>query len=191
MSKYSGKCDFYDTISLYGIDYIKNSDVYVGSFSTKNRNHKIKINSSKDCIPYYPFIISCAGFNKDKSTIYLSDESWVDIEEKEWLNRWLAEILKEYDRCKRKKAPFDEEIVFEKLCFGLIDLGFRRSLYSHDTELREIISRVAKYSKKATVKGIHLGTKNNLYREPLYEEMVKNGYSKEYAKEWIYGKEKK
>lgn len=166
MSKYSGKCDFYDNLCIheYTEEELKNNIIiYIG-----NSKNPLKIDSYKSLIPYYPHIISVGSFDneKRKSTIYLTSKSWVDIEEEESLNFYLSQILRVYNRCKRKKVPFDLDMARK-------ELGY---LYNDIKEvIDELIDRVNKYGKKANIDGLHLPFKEQCYRKILIDEMLRNG----------------
>lgn len=60
MSKYSGKCDFYDVICIWGEDAILNCDIYVGG-------KKVEANSIDDLRPYFGTIIAGMGISKEKN----------------------------------------------------------------------------------------------------------------------------
>lgn len=78
MSKFSGKCDFYDHISIAGLENVLKSKVYVGRSS-----QPLNLTCEADCVPYYPYVISSCGCTHGVGTIYLTERSWVDIEEKQ------------------------------------------------------------------------------------------------------------
>lgn len=78
MSKFSGKCDFYDHISIAGLENVLKSKVYVGRSS-----QPLDLTCEADCVPYYPYVISSCGCTHGVGTIYLTERSWVDIEEKQ------------------------------------------------------------------------------------------------------------
>lgn len=81
MSRFSGKCDFCDEIEIFGLDHILNCRVYVG-----DSDIPLRLTCLKDCIPYYPYVITMSGMNmKDKvGEIHLTPKSWVDIEEERY-----------------------------------------------------------------------------------------------------------
>ena len=107
MSLYSGKCDLYDSLIMihnYTEDKIKNDvKIYVG-----NNKEPLKINDMKDLIPYYPHLICMSHYDnaEKKAVIYITDRSFVDIEEQESLEFKLKQVLKVYNRCKKKNIPF-------------------------------------------------------------------------------------
>lgn len=77
MSKFSGKCDFYDEIAIFGLEHILNSEIYVGS-----GEEPLKLTCLADCVPYYPYIVSFSHHDNVKNCGYirLTAKSWVDIE---------------------------------------------------------------------------------------------------------------
>lgn len=76
MSRFSGKCDFYDHITIHGLDSVLESRVYVG-----RSTEPLELTCRADCIPYYPYVISSCG--GPVGNIYLTEKSWVDIEEEQ------------------------------------------------------------------------------------------------------------
>ncbi len=172
MSKFSGKCDFYDSIMIHGLPRILSSDIYIG-----DNIIPLRIDTEKDCIPYYPYLVSTSAMNKEgKSTIVLTSRSYVDINEEEQLNNTLKTVLRIYNRCKRNHVPFDEEITLNQMKF----------LVTEDYE-RELVHRVALYGNKATISDIHKPF-HNYYRDLLFDEMISNGYDKQRAYYWVYKK---
>lgn len=81
MSRFSGKCDFCDEIEIFGLDHILNSDVYVG-----DSKQPLRLASLRDCVPYFPYVVSMAHHNQEKNRGYirLTSKSWVDIEEERY-----------------------------------------------------------------------------------------------------------
>jgi len=172
MSRFSGKCDCYDSlvcISRYTEDeLINNVKIYVG-----NEEEPLHIESYKDLIPYYPYIIGSACYNnvERKAVIHLSSESFVDREEREFLESYFKDVLREYNRCKRNKVEFDVEATVDKV-----------SWWTNKDIIREIASRVKQYGRKANTYGIHMPM-HEIYRKELVKEMVANGLK---PHEWGY-----
>ena len=101
MSRFSGKCDFYDHLFMAAenekdaFEKFRGTKLYkmkpnseclpVKDVSDFNKSWiPIQYESLDDLIPYYPYIITmsfCDNNDSDNSTIILSSESWVDIEE--------------------------------------------------------------------------------------------------------------
>lgn len=80
MSRFSGKCDFCDEIEILGLDKILMSNVYVGDSTSP-----LELKTLEDCIPYYPYVVSCSFTNKESGgVIHLTEKSWVDIEEEKY-----------------------------------------------------------------------------------------------------------
>lgn len=121
---------------------------------------RIEYSSIKDLIPFYPHIIALSV----GSTVCLSSESYVDREERNSLEFMLKEVLRIYNRCKRKKIEFDVDEAVDEVSW----LGWNYEVY------REITERVKLHGKKATVGGIHLRM-HEIYRRELAEDMIKNG----------------
>ena len=96
---------------------------------------KIEYSSIKDLIPYYPHItaFSCG------SVICLSRESFVDSEEREILEWRLKDLLRIYNRCKRKKIEFDVEESLKDMFWS----DWNKEPY------RELANRVKEKGKKA------------------------------------------
>ena len=164
MSRYSGRSDVYDTfvaIHNYTDEELRNNvEVYI------DNNTPLQIDSLKSLIPYYPHIISSACFdNKErKAVIHIASTSSVDTEEEKYLISYLEEILKIYDRCKRKKIEFNVDDVVKELAW-----------FNWNIEpITEIANRVKEKGKRATVDGIHLRM-HECYRQLLVNEMIKNG----------------
>lgn len=172
MSKFSGKCDFYDHIEIFGVDNTLSSDIYIG------RNIiPFRFETEKDLIPYYPYLIAMSAWDNEtkKGMIILSEESFVDREEKEHLTYSLNHLLRYYNKCKRNHIPYDPDEAVSAVwgdSYGT----------AHDKVLAE---RVLQYGKKATIDGVH--TKYHQYlRDGLYQEMIDNGYNPFKTWYWVY-----
>lgn len=98
MSRFSGKCDFADTISIYGIDFIiKNCKVFQNQKELKLNKHSI--------IKYFPYLVSSMGMSKDSGgAINLTSESYVDSQNKEIIKWYLEDLQK----IKEGEKPFFE-----------------------------------------------------------------------------------
>lgn len=164
MSRYSGKCDCYDSLVMiheYTEDELKNNvRIYVG-----NSDIPLKIESYKDLIPFYPYLIGSACFDNEerKSIIHLSSESFVDREERESLEYKLKHLMRIYNRCKRKKVEFNVEEAVKEISWN----GW------NEKACRELAERVREKGKRATIDGLHLEM-HERYRKELVNEMIKN-----------------
>lgn len=96
MSRFSGKCDFADTISIYGIDFIiKNCKIFQNKKELKLNKHSI--------IKYFPYLVSSMGMSKDSGgTITLTSESYIDSQNKERIKWYLEDLQK----IKEGEEPF-------------------------------------------------------------------------------------
>ena len=165
MSKFSGKCDVYDSligINRYTEEELKNNvKIYVG-----NNTEPLHIEKISDLIPYYPYLIAVGCYDnvERKSVIHLSSESFVDREERESIEWRLKDLIRIYNRCKRKKIEFDVEDAVKQITWN----GWNEEPY------RELANRVKENGKKAAVDGIHLKM-HEIYRKELVDEMLENG----------------
>jgi hypothetical protein len=165
VSKYSGRCDAYDSLIMiheYTDEELRdNVKIYIG-YNTE----PLPIKSKKELIPYYAHLVGCAFYNNEekKSIIYLSSESCTDQEEKDSLAFKLKRVLTIYNRCKRKKIEFNIEEVVKELSWD----GWDDHIY------REIANRVKENGNKANTDGIHLKI-HEYYRRELVKEMIANG----------------
>lgn len=77
MSRFSGKCDFFDEIEIFGLEHILNSEVCVG-----DSKEPLKLTCLADCVPYFPHIVCFSHHDNAKNCghIRLTEKSWVDIE---------------------------------------------------------------------------------------------------------------
>lgn len=181
MSKFCGKCDCYDhffmrsgTIEDVEAE-IKRTNFYI--FTENGRRHKLDIHSIKDLAPYYPYLIAMGSWwNKEHGTIVFSSESFVDREEREFMEWDLRDALAEYKKCKRKKIPFDPDAYYDKIS----------SYWSH-SYTREIIDRVARDGLKANLDGLHSDFKDKYERSELARELKKLGHDTHFINEWVFG----
>lgn len=171
----SGKCDFGDTCEIFGINnIIKNYDVYV----YPNDIIPLKITSEKDLIAYYPYLVSLMCKDKNSGTIILSEKSFIDSEEKDWLTIIMNNVIKYYKKCKRKKVDFDKQEAIKLIVWPIND-------EPEDYQI-EIVNRVAKYGDKATLDGLHDRIHERM-RDEWYQMMVDAGWDKNKAHIWVYG----
>lgn len=166
ISKFSGKCDFCDTISMLGErdgvrNFIENSLIYIGASETP-----LSVSSEKDLIQYYPYIIVAMYSDNvlGKHIIRLSSESYVDREERSYLEyvvKWLNRIR---NRCMRKHITFDIESAVEEVIWNRRDAE----------QTYELVNRVSNKGKRASIEGIHMSIYEH-YRKDLADEMIKEG----------------
>lgn len=96
MSKFSGKCDFYDEIKIFGLDKVLSAKIYIGE-----NDYPLPINTYYDCIQYFPHIVIMSFYDSVAGCqiIRLSEKSWVDIEERRYgkmpIHDYYRQLLKE------------------------------------------------------------------------------------------------
>lgn len=172
----SGKCDFSDTVELYGADKILSG---YKIYAAHNDVIPLKFQKQADLIAYYPYIVAMMyGNNKDGyGEIHLSERSYIDVGEEKDME-WRMELVKRiYRRCKRKKIPFDRAAAEKELClFNEPMSGYKK----------EIIDRVENLGDKATIEDIHDEWHDKMRKE-WYELMVANGWDEVAAYRWVFG----
>lgn len=102
MSKFSGKFDFYDEIEIFGLDYILSAKIYVDG-----KNEPLNLTCQKDCIPYYPYIVSIASYSKNP-VLHLTAKSWVDIEEEQYGHMRVHDLYRELLKEEMEKYSLEE-----------------------------------------------------------------------------------
>lgn len=176
MSKYSGKCDFYDFIATNGAEKVLNQkSVYLGQNIVP-----LAFKTPSDLVPYYPHIVSI--FYGD--TIRITTESYIDVQERMTVKDNYNFLIKEMSKL---HGNFNEEQIFEKIVRQWIG-------YWSDVKKEYYISliRVAlKYNcdKNANLNYVHMPV-YDMYRGFLYEEMLNNFWPEEDAYKWCYGLER-
>lgn len=171
----SGKCDFQDTVELYGADKILNN---YKIYAAGNDVIPLKFEKPSDLIAYYPYIVGMMCGSKDGyGEIHLSERSHIDAEEEENM-KWRMDTVKRiWRRCKRKKIPFDRTAAEKALC------TFRESMSGYK---KEIIDRVEGLGDKATIEDIHDEWHDKMRKE-WYELMITNGWDEVTAYRWVFG----
>lgn len=147
MSKYSGKCDFCDTIDMYGEDWILNkSKIYI---HTNRKNKVIKFDKPSDLIPFYPHIISSmASSKKTGSTIWLSQYPYPYEENKEYWDMTVKRFKHKlaYQRQKARKTG-DSFNLADFTAQFIRDWTFFRE---NDDQLWDVCNQIVE--KKSTIK---------------------------------------
>lgn len=173
MSRFSGKCDLYDSlIDIHGVT----DDTDWSKIRIYHKDELLIISSVRDLIPYSAYIIGVATSSNGYYSATISDESLVDSEEHVILDFYLKYAKRIYNRCKRKHLEFNvEEAIHEMSVFGV-----------GRPYLKTICERVKEHPVSAKIDGIHIESYDRLRKE-LYDEMLKYGYDKDYAKVWCFG----
>ena len=181
MSKFCGKCDFYDSFIAIRCkgdekqveENLKKLRLFI--YGRDGRTHRLKSDTIKDIAKYYPFIeaVMC-GECDGSSTIILSSDSFIDQEERQHLGFYIKDIERYYNRCKRKKDSF------------VVDECVKEFSYWSNSELyRTIAERFAKNGKKAKFDDIHLPLQEH-YRREWFDELVRVGYTEYEAYDWAF-----
>mgnify|MGYP007069954144 CR=1 FL=1 len=164
MSRYSGKCDFGDTYEILG-ERMKNADVFIG-----DNKVPLELNSKKDALPYFPFIVGLMGSSDEKTVIYLSSESYVDEHEREILDMEWLQMQRLYRKLAKKGIPTVETLIAGSL--------------SQDVQMAQaMIDMKGKGSRPDNLTLSYL----DYYRENLYKDMIASGYDEDLSYRWAYG----
>lgn len=122
MGSITGKSDFSDIVLMhYSPKEVLNGSVRI-------HRSKIELNSERDLIPYYPYLISTLASEKTDSGVKLSidlmSESYTDIKEREFLSSFIYDVIW---LLKSKK------IKVEDLTPVILKEAFSGSLFSKET----------------------------------------------------------
>lgn len=103
MGRFTGKCDFYDEVKMFSDsdeEFCRISKVYID---------KALIDTSAPfkLIPYYTHIVSSMSSSKDNKIIFLTRESWLDIEEREWNSTKIYHCIMWARKAKKNNEQFD------------------------------------------------------------------------------------
>lgn len=106
MSKFTGKCDLYDSAFMLQDDpedFVKNSVFYL-------ERGKLDVKAVKDLIPYCTHLTAAAAYSKGSgNTIHLSRDSFIDSEERDFLSWKIIDAIKAARKAKKEKKTFDFE----------------------------------------------------------------------------------
>ena len=180
MSRFSGKCDFYDSVMMIHCDndpkkleeLLANATIRITG--KDGRYYQLHITNEKEAAKYYPYLEAVAAFCDGKANILLSSTSFIDEEEKERLQWHIDEAFKYYRKCKRKKMEFNVDEYLNEI-----------SYFKNDYIDRSIAEQIAKHGKNATFDDIHFEF-HEYYRKQWFEEMVRLGWSESEAFCWCF-----
>lgn len=179
MSKYCGKCDLYDSLSIWGLvdngKFAPDAPERIRRWHVSVAGKPLDIRKPEDLVPYFPFIVASGGFSKESCTVNLSAESYNDSRSKEHFA-----IAKDYMLRARRKAERRGEDVLEAVTATLFP--WDREEGSPEMVLAR---RVASEGKKAKYEDLVPGYLG-MYRDELVETMVAHGYTRGQAEEWSY-----
>lgn len=166
MSLYSGKCDMADVVEIHGIDNMLKSKIFIESNIVP-----LKIETEKDLVPYYPFLIASSGSENGIGSFRITDESYVDREERQILDYYTNECKDYIKKCKRNKQD--------------VDIEHFKNEYQPDI-YNQILSRLLDKSCEFNLYGIHTYMAE-YYRIQLYNEMIRVGWTPSQALLWCFG----
>lgn len=101
MSRWSGKCDFYDTLSIHNVidnpdgfnKFIKKFKITIG-----NNDDVLIFNKPEDFIPYYTHLVGSMCFGPEGGSIHLSKYSWLELEDEKYFpSTYRTDRIKEFD----------------------------------------------------------------------------------------------
>lgn len=164
MSKYSGKCDLYDSLEICGAlvngkpkTYFKNDMSNITIYDTNHK--KMNFERLKDLMPYFGYELASSAKSGNSYTFFLGKMSVPDKIEKDHYEFCKELLLKYAKHCKKDKRPYTYQEAL--LIFN-----------STDPELEKLSKRVAEYGKKATIEGLKYEM-SNYYRSILAEDIKK------------------
>ena len=168
MSKYSGKCDLYDSIGDYSDEDIatKVKIYYAGSIVP------LDVKSQKDIMPFYPFVAGVMyGESNGTRVFHIDRRSYVDEQEEEFVEFAKRSIERYYKKCRRKRVEFTVEDFHpytdleRKMAEDVMRIGIKNVLMSD-----EYHTYMSDY-----------------YRKALYKDMVAAGWEEVKALTWVFG----
>jgi len=168
MSKYSGKCDLYDSIGDYNDEDIatKVRIYYADSIVP------LDIKNQKDIMPFYPFVAGVMFGESDGTRVFhIGRRSYVDEQEEEFVSFAKCSIERYYNKCKRKRVEFTVEDLHP--CTDL------------ERKMAEDVMRIG--IKNVLVSDEYHTYMGDYYRKMLYKDMVAAGWDPFIALRWIFG----
>lgn len=102
MGRFTGKSDFDDWCNMHYTPetIIEKAVIYLG-------DAEIKKDKPEDLIPYYTHLIGSLSASPEKQTIFLSSQSWINLEERERIAIMLYNMIKAARKAKKEKVAFD------------------------------------------------------------------------------------
>lgn len=99
---FTGKSDFFDWCNMHYTPetIIEKATIFLG-------DAEIRKDKPEDLIPYYTHIIASAGCGPDKQNIFLSKQSWINLEEAEHIAIIIYDMIKAARKAKKEKVKFD------------------------------------------------------------------------------------
>lgn len=169
MSKFCGKCDFYDSMCIgCGHDdneieeWLANTEVFIGCPFSSSDPVRLEVKNEYDAAPLYPHIVGVSIGNNGKNRMYLASKPFYDEQDDERLDMLVADIEKAIRSLKRKNIPVTEDAIKEKIWY-----------HENDDDIHEIIQAILGGYKPKPPQG-RMGS---YHREVHYNELIRLGYS--------------
>lgn len=181
MSKFSGKCDLYDTLFMNSSDPWYSSEEFRRSVELIVDGKTVRNECEKDLVPYYGYVAGTIASTKGKGMRFVTGaRSWVDFRDMETLSYMLADAKHFVGKERRAKRDITEEDVV-----SYVSERWTR----HPRECAEVVKLFMAGNRGTCIPDvpsvIRLET-SDFYRDELVGEMLKWGYSEEEAHEWCY-----
>lgn len=168
MSMFSGKCDFGDTWEILG-SRTKNIKVYFGDNIVP-----LRIDSRKDALPYFPFIVSSMSSSDELTVVHLSTKSYVDEREEQIIQNSWKYMQKLYRKLAKKCEPTVDDLLVDYWSKGSVDGRIMA---------QALVDKKGKGHLPDNLTYSYL----DHYRDLLYNEMIANRYDPDEAYRWVYG----
>lgn len=171
----SGKSDFEDFCCMHHTpeEIINKYKIYHGWDILP-----LKIETEKDLIARYPFLVKMSASDKNGGIVRLSEKSYIDMAEEEHFTYMLETLKRYYRSCKRNKKQFDKEEALRRIVFPSDDRPEKHEI--------ELVERVAEFGEKATIEGVHDPVHDRM-RDEWYNMMIEAGWNEIEAYHWVYG----
>lgn len=185
MSRYTSKSDFGDWCEMHNnpSQIVELANVYMG-------DAKVEIKNEKDLIPYYTHLIASMACSPESQNIHLSRESFIDIDEKEFMAWKIITAIKVARKAKKERKPFTYEYLKEskELRYDTTDQliwkklvsivnGYPNILKEHiSKDFRESLDYVSNWLYPKYFFDVH-DIMHNRMRESFVEFAKENGFS--------------
>lgn len=183
MSKWSGKCDFCDDVEMFSTpeEFVKTARVYL-------KGGLLDTSTPQKLVPYYTYIASTKAGSKDGWTMTLMNESWINIEEKQFISHRVIEAITWARKAKKEKSDFTFDYC-------------KKQKYYYESQPELLKAIVARINEKPDIIKIHISknfreacnfieswvipnyfydihdSMHNRYREEFIKFAKKNGYA--------------
>ena len=176
MSKFSGKCDFYDDICIFGDSKDFFNNLSLNMWSESGDIQPVDLKSEKDLVLYYPFVPGFMFGSDGKHVFGIGRKSFITTENEEMLEIYKKHLLRVYNRCKRKKIEYDPAEAFKEACGNWTD---RRE------DIMELARRVGEKGKRASIDGLIWSPIVDYYRKDWKDAIVAAGFDEDFAEKWV------